>query len=323
MTDKLKSSWKTSIKDGQYKRAESQFRHWITDDGNAGVSGESGFKAEADRYHLYVSLACPWAHRTLIFRHLKGLDGLISVSVVHPDMHEKGWHFQHDDHSQQTYATTGDVLYGSNYLSSRYHETVANYKGNITVPVLWDKKQKCIVNNESADIIRMFNSAFDSLTGNQLDYYPEALRPEIDAVNALVYHNINNGVYKTGFATSQSAYEQNCKSLFAALDDIEKRLSTKNFLAGNHITEADWRLFTTLVRFDAVYHTHFKCNVRLIKEYLHIYPYMLTLFQQPGIAQTVHMAHIKRHYYASHLSINPHGIIPLGHQQDWSLTQIV
>ena len=318
MTDKINSSWKTSIKGGEYKRRKSQFRHWITADGNAGASGEASFKAEADRYHLYISLACPWAHRTLIFRHLKGLEGLISVSVVHPDMHEKGWHFKHDSHSQQAYATTGDSLYGSDYLSSRYHESDANYQGNITVPVLWDKKLNYIVNNESADIIRMLNTAFDSLTGNQLNFYPQSLRPDIDAINELVYHNINNGVYKTGFATTQSAYEHNCQKLFTALDEIDKRLSIQKFLVGNNITEADWRLFTTLIRFDAVYHTHFKCNVRLIKEYSHIYSYMLNLYQQPGIAKTVHMAHIKRHYYASHLNINPYGIIPLGHQQDWS-----
>ena len=315
MTDYLKSSWKTSIKDGEYKRRESQFRHWITADGKAGVSGEEGFRAEADRYHLYVSLACPWAHRTLIFRHIKSLENIISVSVVHPDMHQQGWSFKHDDESRSAYGTTGDTLYGSDYLSSRYHESDADYQGNITVPVLWDKKRKCIVNNESAEIIRMLNSAFDSITGNHLDFYPKNLRPEIEAINELVYHKINNGVYKTGFATTQSAYEHNCKRLFAALDEIDRRLATQTFLAGNEMTEADWRLFTTIIRFDAVYHTHFKCNVRLIKEYEYIYPYMLALYHQPGIADTVHLAHIKRHYYASHLSINPYGIVPLGHDR--------
>ena len=315
MTKNIKSSWKTSIKAGEYKRRESQFRHWISADGEAGISGEAGFKAQADRYHLYVSLACPWAHRTLIFRHLKGLENIISASVVHPDMHEQGWSFKHDVQSQSDYGTTGDTLYGSDYLSSRYHDSDTGYQGNITVPVLWDKQRKCIVNNESAEIIRMLNSAFDSITGNKLDFYPSHLQSEIDTVNELVYHNINNGVYKTGFATTQSAYEENCKRLFAALDEIETRLSAQAFLAGNQITEADWRLFTTIIRFDAVYHTHFKCNMRLLKEYKHIYPYMLTLYNQPGIAETVNMAHIKRHYYASHLSINPYGIIPLGHDQ--------
>ncbi len=315
MTDNLKSSWKTSIKDGEYKRRESQFRHWITVDGRAGISGEAGFKAETDRYHLYVSLACPWAHRTLIFRRLKDLEKVITISVVHPDMHDKGWSFKHDDESQSAYATTGDTLYGSAYLSSRYHESKDDYQGNITVPVLWDKKQKCIVNNESAEIIRMLNSAFDSITGNELDYYPAQLRSEIDVINELVYHSVNNGVYKTGFATTQSAYEQNCRRLFAALNDINTQLSNQPFLAGNQITEADWRLFTTIIRFDAVYHTHFKCNVRLLKEYEYIYPYMLGLYNQPGIADTVNMAHIKRHYYASHLSINPFGIVALGHDR--------
>ena len=319
MTNKVKSNWKSSIKKGEYKRRASQFRHWITVDGEAGPSGEAGFKAEPDRYHLYVSLACPWAHRTLIFRHLKSLENMITVNVVHPDMHERGWSFAHDTQSQADYATTGDTLYSSEYLSSRYHDTDPDYQGNITVPVLWDKKLKRIVNNESADIIRMLNTAFDSITGNQNDYYPEPLRSDIDAINELVYHNINNGVYKTGFATTQSAYEDNCINLFAALDEVDDRLSTNRFLIGDVITEADWRLFTTLIRFDAVYHTHFKCNRRLIREYKHIYPYMLTLYQQPGIAQTVHMAHIKRHYYASHLAINPYGIVPLGHDQDWTV----
>lgn len=315
MTDKIKSSWNTSIKGGEYKRRESQFRHWITVDGRAGISGDAGFRAQADRYHLYVSLACPWAHRTLIFRHLKGLDKLISVSVVHPHMHDKGWSFKHDDHSQSAWGTTGDTLYGSDYLSSRYHESLAGYSGNITVPVLWDKQNKCIVNNESSEIIRMLNTAFDSITGNQFNFYPEELHPEIDSVNELVYHNINNGVYKTGFATTQSAYEKHCGRLFQALDEIDARLSRQYYLAGDQMTEADWRLFTTIIRFDAVYHTHFKCNIRLLKEYEHIYPYMLGLYRQPGIADTVHMAHIKQHYYASHLSINPYGIVPLGHDR--------
>lgn len=315
MTDESKSSWKTSIVDGEYNRKDSQFRHWITADGRAGESGEAGFPAEADRYHLYVSLACPWAHRTLIFRHLKALEGIISVSVVHPEMHDQGWSFKHDEQSRAAYATTGDTLYGSEYLSSRYDESDKNYQGNITVPVLWDKHRRCIVNNESAEIIRMFNRAFNAITGNQLDLYPEKLRSDIDSINELVYHNINNGVYKTGFATTQSAYEKNCRRLFAALDEIENRLCGQKFLVGNQMTEADWRLFTTLIRFDAVYHTHFKCNIRLIKEYTRIYDYMINLYNHGEIANTVHMAHIKHHYYASHLTINPYGIVPLGHGQ--------
>ncbi len=317
MTDKLPSSWKTSIKDGEYKRKDSQFRNWITADGSAGPSGETGFKAEADRYHLYVSLACPWAHRTLIFRKLKNLEDLISVSVVHPDMLDKGWSFQHDEQSEDDYGTTGDTLYQGDYLRDRYFESDADYQGNITVPVLWDKQQKRIVNNESSEIIRMFNSAFNELTGNQDDYYPKATRDEIDNINELVYHNINNGVYKTGFAITQQAYEINCRKLFDALDRVDARLAVQRYLVGDQITEADWRLFTTIIRFDSVYHTHFKCNIRLLKEYEHIYRYMLDLYHQPGIAETVNMAHIKRHYYVSHLSINPYGIVPLGHVQDW------
>ena len=317
MTTKPTSSWKTSIKDGKYRRKDSQFRNWITTDGSAGISGEAGFKAEPERYHLYVSLACPWAHRTLIFRKLKNLEDFITVSVVHPDMMDKGWSFKHDEPSQTEYGTTGDTLYQSEFLRERYFESDPQYQGNITVPVLWDKKQRRIVNNESAEIIRMLNSSFNDLTGNQDDYYPEHLRGEIDSINDLVYNNINNGVYKTGFATSQEAYETNCLKLFGALDQINSRLDGQAYLVGEQITEADWRLFTTIIRFDAVYHTHFKCNIRLLKEYENIYRYMLDLYHQPGIAQTVNMAHIKRHYYASHLSINPHGIVPLGHQQDW------
>ena len=317
-TSQLSSSWKTSIKDGEYKRKDSQFRNWITTDGSAGPSGEAGFKAEPDRYHLYVSLACPWAHRTLIFRKLKSLEDLISVNVVHPDMLEKGWSFQHDEHSKADYGTTGDTLYQADYLRECYIQSDEDYHGNITVPVLWDKQQKRIVNNESAEIIRMFNSAFYNLTGNQDDYYPQALVDEIESINDLVYHNINNGVYKTGFATTQEAYETNCRKLFDALDQIEARLAGQRYLVADQITEADWRLFTTIIRFDAVYHTHFKCNIRLLKEYDHIYRYMLDLYHQPGIAETVNMAHIKRHYYASHRSINPYGIVPLGHDQDWN-----
>lgn len=315
----LKSSWKSSIEDGEYRRKDSQFRNWITKDGSAGSSGTSGFKAEPDRYHLYVSLACPWAHRTLVFRQLKGLEALISVSVVHPDMLQNGWNFHHDNESARIYGTTGDNLYGGGHLSERYFDNAPDYQGNITVPVLWDKRQKVIVNNESAEIIRMFNVAFNELTGNDLDFYPEPLRDQIDEVNELVYHSINNGVYKTGFATTQQAYQDNCQSLFAALEQIDARLAKRRYLTGEQITEADWRLWTTLIRFDAVYHTHFKCNLQLLKEFDNIYHYMLELYQYPGIEGTVNMNHIKRHYYASHLAINPYGIVPLGHRQDWQL----
>ncbi len=313
----VKSSWRSSIEAGEYHRKDSQFRNWITADGRAGGQGSAGFKAEPDRYHLYVSLACPWAHRTLVFRKLKGLEDLISVSVVHPDMLQHGWTFKHDRESARLYGTTGDNLYGGNYLLERYVENVPDYQGNITVPILWDKRLKVIVNNESADIIRMFNSAFNHLTGNNSDFYPERLRDEIDAINEPVYHNINNGVYKSGFATTQKAYEDNCKNLFAALAKIDQRLAANRYLTGEQITEADWRLWTTLIRFDAVYHTHFKCNLRLLKDFDNIYHFMLELYQYPGIAGTVNMHHIKRHYYASHLAINPYGIVPLGHEQNW------
>ena len=316
---KVKSSWKSSIEDGEYQRKVSHFRHWITADGSAGISGEAGFKAEKDRYHLYVSLACPWAHRTLVFRKLKGLESYITVSVVHPDMLEQGWSFKHDKESAEKYGTTGDEIYKSDFLSERYFACSDQYDGNITVPVLWDKKLGTIVNNESFEIIRMFNSAFNELTGNYLDFYPKELRSDIEEINDLVYQNINNGVYKTGFATTQKAYEKNCKKLFDALGTVEDRLSKHRYLTGEQLTEADWRLWTTLIRFDAVYHTHFKCNMQLLKDFTNIYQFMLELYQYPGISDTVNMDHIKRHYYASHLAINPYGIVPLGHEQDWSV----
>lgn len=313
----LTSNWKSSIKSGEYKRKDSQFRHWITSDGSAGPSGDAGFKAEADRYHLFVSLACPWAHRTLIFRQLKDLESFISVSVVHPDMHAKGWSFAHDDTTQSLYGTTGDTLGQSEFLAEKYFANDTGYQGNITVPVLWDKKTGVIVNNESSEIIRMLNQAFDGLTGNTQDFYPDHLVGEIDEINELVYHKINNGVYKSGFATSQGAYERNVSALFDALEVVEQRLSQQRYLVGETVTEADWRLWTTLIRFDAVYHTHFKCNLKLIKEFPNLYQYMLELYQTEAIAETVNMAHIKRHYYASHLAINPYGIVPIGHDQDW------
>jgi len=314
----VKNSWDSSIKDGEYQRKESQFRNWITADGSAGITGRGGFQAEAGRYHLYVSLACPWAHRTLIFRQLKGLEDLITVSVVHPDMHENGWSFNHDEESAKLYGTTGDNLYGSKFISEKYLAQDPDYSGVNSVPVLWDKQDKVIINNESSEIIRMFNSAFNDITGNKLDFYPEHLREKINHENELVYHKINNGVYKTGFATTQEAYDKNVKELFFALEQLDEKLSKQRYLAGNEITEADWRLWATLVRFDSVYHTHFKCNLKLIKEFSNIYNYMLELFQVPNVAKTVNEAHIKRHYYASHLAINPYGIVPIAHQQDWT-----
>jgi putative glutathione S-transferase len=319
---KLQSNWKSSIDNGEYRRKGSQFRHWITADGSAGPSGDAGFKAQAERYHLYVSLACPWAHRSLIFRQLKGLGQLITVSVVHPDMHDKGWSFKHDEASAALYGTTGDTLYDADHMSEHYFSQTDTYQGNITVPVLWDKQNKVIVNNESSEIIRMFNSAFNDITDNQLDFYPEHLRGDIDEVNELVYHKINNGVYKSGFATTQTAYQENVESLFGALVHIEQRLRRQRYLNGNTLTEADWRLWTTLIRFDSVYHTHFKCNLSTLKEFPNIYHYMIELYQMPGISDTVNMAHIKRHYYASHLAINPYGIVPLGHQQDLSIAHL-
>ncbi|EDY86797.1 glutathione S-transferase, C-terminal domain protein [gamma proteobacterium HTCC5015] len=295
------NSWKTSVKGGEYRRKDSQFRHWISTDG----SGD--FAAEANRYHLYVSLACPWAHRALIFRKLKELESLIDVSVVHPDLLENGWSFDTDYPG-----TTGDKLYGVSHLKELYYKADPHYDGNFTVPMLWDKKTQTIVNNESAEIIRMFNSAFDGITGNTLDYYPKSLREDIDTINQRVYHDINNGVYKTGFATSQAAYEKHFDALFAALDEIEQRLGQQRYLVGAHITEADWRLFTTLVRFDAVYVGHFKCNLRRIADYPNLSNYLRDLYQQPGIAETTDIPFIQRHYYFSHKHINANQVVPKG-----------
>lgn len=296
----------TAKSGGKYQREEAQLRHWITADGSAGPTGEAGFKAEAGRYHLYVSLACPWAHRTLIFRTLKGLEALISVSVVSPDMLDQGWTFDSDNHS------SGDALYGFDFLHQIYTKNKADYTGRVTVPVLWDKQQQRIVSNESSEIIRMFNSAFNELTGNSVDFWPESQREEIEAVNEFVYHNINNGVYKAGFATSQGAYEEAYEAIFNALDRVERILSEQRYLLGEQITEADWRLFTTLIRFDSVYYGHFKCNWQQIEHYPNIAAYLRDLYQQPGVAATVDFYHIKRHYYFSHTMINPTQVVPLG-----------
>ncbi len=301
------SEWYDNSKTGgAFKRDTSRFRNWVTADGSAGPSGEGGFKAEAGRYHIYVSYACPWAHRTLIFRALKGLDGLIDVSAVHPEMLDDGWTFATDFDG-----ATGDKLHGAKFMREVYTRADPQISGRVTVPVLWDKAQGKIVSNESAEIIRMLNSAFDGLTGNTDDYYPENLRSQIDEVNARIYDEMNNGVYKSGFATTQEAYEKAVYPLFEALDWLEERLSTRRYLMGDTLTEADWRLFTTLVRFDSVYHLHFKCNRRRIVDYPALWAYTRDLYQHPGVAQTVRMDHIVRHYHYSHDTINPNRIIPI------------
>jgi len=279
----------TKTNGGRFVRTESQFRNWITPDGGPGPSGAGVFKAEAGRYHLYVSLACPWAHRTLIFRALKGLEGAIDVSVVHWHMAENGWTFETGP------GATGDPLFGSDFLYQIYVRALADYAGRVTVPVLWDKKTETIVNNESSEIIRMFNGAFDGLGASGPDFYPEALRSEIDSVNAKVYAHINNGVYKSGFATTQEAYEEAVTDLFQTLDELEVLLGRRRYLAGDQITEADWRLFTTLVRFDPVYVGHFKCNLRRLADYPNLWAYARELYQHPGISDTVDFYHIKQH----------------------------
>lgn len=295
---------------GHFKRSASQFRNWITANGEPGPSGQCGFKAEKDRYHLYVSLACPWAHRTLIFRKLKKLEDYISVSVVDPLMLENGWEFKPEE--ERTPGATEDHLFGSSALWQIYTKADPHYSGRVTVPVLWDKQQNTIVSNESAEIIRMFNSAFDAVTGSELDFYPEAKRGEIDALNDLIYDTVNNGVYKAGFATTQDAYQESAIKVFETLDMLEEQLSNQRFLLGPEQTEADWRLFTTLVRFDPVYVGHFKCNIRRIHDYPNLTGYLRDLFQTPGVPETVDMRHIKEHYYRSHKTINPTGVVPVG-----------
>ena len=292
---------------GKFKRSDAAFRNWITADGSAGPTGTGGFPAESGRYHLYVSYACPWAHRTLLYRTLKGLDDHISVSVVSPKMaDETGWTFAGD------LGSDADTLNGADYLWQVYTKAVPDYTGRVTVPVLWDKQSQTIVSNESADIIRMFNSAFDGITGNTLDFYPPEKRDEIDRINARIYDDINNGVYKAGFATTQEAYTEAVTALFDALDWVESILAKQPFLTGSEPLEADWRLVTTLMRFDAVYVGHFKCNIRRIADYPHLSRYLKALYDWPGIAATVHIDHIKTHYYWSHITINPHRIVPEG-----------
>jgi len=302
----------TSKSGGRFERSKSQFRDFVTRDGSPAEGRTRGFKAEPGRYHLYVSYACPWAHRTLIFRKLKKLENVISFSVVHHFMGENGWTFLKED------GATGDDLYGLDYLHQIYTKADPHYSGRVTVPVLWDKQTQTIVSNESAEIIRMLNEAFDEWGDPSVDLYPEALRGEIDATNDLVYDNVNNGVYRAGFATTQEAYEEAFAQLFATLDKLEDRLSRQRYLVGDRLTEADWRLFTTLVRFDPVYVGHFKCNLRRIEDYPNLSNYLRELFQVPGVAETVNMLHIKAHYYGSHKTINPTGIIPVGPEYDYT-----
>ena len=298
--------------DGAFQRADASLRNWITADGSSGLSGLGGFKAEAGRYHLYVSLACPWAHRTLVIRKLKGLEKLIGVSVTHWMMAENGWTFESDD------GATGDALFGSEFLHQIYTRAKPGYTGRVTVPVLWDKQTGTIVSNESSEIIRMLNSAFDGLGATKGDYYPEVKRHKIDDINDVVYETVNNGVYRSGFATSQEAYEDAVLALFRTLDMLEVRLADQRYLVGDHISEADWRLFTTLVRFDPVYFGHFKCNLRRLVDYTNLFAYTRELYQWPGVAETVDFHHIKNHYYASHTSINPTRIVPRGPVIDWT-----
>ena len=304
---------KTKLKtvNGEFVRSESSFRSWVTEDGSAGPTGEGNFAAEPGRYHLYVSYACPWAHRTLIFRTLKGLEDVISVSVVHPLMPAESWVFGNYP------GATEDHINQSRYLYENYLKADPGFNGLVTVPVLWDKKQQTIVNNESSEIIRMFNSAFDEFGNAEVDFYPQALRNEIDAINDTVYNNVNNGVYRAGFAQTQHAYNNAYDRLFNTMDELEEKLSRKRYLVGNQITEADWRLFTTLVRFDAVYYNHFKTNKKRLIEYPNLWAYTRELYQVPGVSQTVNMDHIKYHYFASHRSINPTGVVPKGPHIDF------
>ena len=294
---------------GEFVRQASIFRNWVT------ASGESGYLAEPDRYHLYVSLACPWAHRTVIFRKLKKLDDVISLSLVDPIRDHRGWRFTGSE------GEFPDEINGFSFLSEAYLKSDPSFDGRVTVAALWDKKTQRIVNNESSEIIRMLNTEFNAFTESTMDYYPEELRVEIDEINAFVYANINNGVYRTGFATTQTAYEKSFTTLFLALDNLEERLSGQSYLVGNQITEADWRLFTTLVRFDPVYYGHFKCNQKRLVDYPHLWRYTRNLYQVPGVADTVNMDHIKRHYYGTHASLNPTGIVPKGPEIDFTIRE--
>ncbi|MCZ0717396.1 glutathione S-transferase family protein [Aerococcus kribbianus] len=298
---------------GRFVRKESQFRNWITKDGQAGPSGEAGFKAEKGRYHLYISLACPWASRVLMVRALKGLEDMISLSIVHPHMLENGWTFA--DYP----GVIKDPVIDADYLHQIYTHVDPHYTGRVTVPVLYDLEKDTIVNNESSDIIRMFNEAFDDLGAKDGNFYPEELQAEIDEINDYVYPNINNGVYKTGFATKQEVYEEEVNNVFTALDKLEERLEDKDYLVGNQFTEADIRLFTTLIRFDKVYFGHFKCNIRQLVDYPNLWEYTRRIYNMDGVKETVNFDHIQQHYYYSHDTINPNGIVPVGPELDLSL----
>lgn len=307
----IKGDWQSNasyntLKNGEFLRDESQFRNWVTPDGQPGLTGVGGFKAEPNRYHLYVSLACPWAHRTVIFRKLKKLEDIIGLSVVNPLMLEQGWTFEPGP------GVIPDTVNDCELLHQIYTLADKDYSGRVTVPVLWDKKTKTIVNNESSEIIRMLNFAFNEWGDASLDFYPNNLQSDIDVVNAFIYERVNNGVYKAGFAKSQSAYETAVKALFSALDSLDKILFRHMFLVENYLTEADWRLFTTLIRFDAVYFSHFKCNLRQLHEYPALHQYVKRLYEYPGVKETVNFTHIKQHYYLSQKELNPGGIVPLG-----------
>lgn len=296
----------TAATGGAFVRDAARFRNWVTADGSAGPSGRGGFRAEAGRYHLYVSYACPWAHRTLIFRRLKGLEEMVGVSVVNPYMGEHGWTFAPED------GVSGDGLYGSQYLYELYLRALPDYSGRVTVPVLWDRETETIVSNESSEIIRMFNRAFDALGARPDDYAPQTLLARIDELNARILADVNNGVYRAGFATAQAPYEEAVTALFAMLDELEERLGRQCYLLGERVTEADWRLFTTLIRFDSAYYGHFKCSLRRLTDYPNLWAYTRALYQWPGVAETVRLDHVKTHYYRSHKTINPTGIVPLG-----------
>lgn len=314
----VKGVWKdewydTDAHGGEFVRSNAAYRNWVTADGSPGPSGEGGFRAESGRYHLYVSYACPWAHRTLIFRALKDLRDHIGVSAVHPEMLSEGWEFKKDFPG-----STGDRLFDSRYMRDIYLRANPTASGRVTVPVLWDRERETIVSNESADIIRMFNTAFDGITGNDDDYWPESLQGRIAEVNDRIYESVNNGVYKAGFATSQSAYDKAVGPLFDSLDWIEDLLARNRYLTGERISEADWRLFTTIARFDPVYHTHFKCNRRRVVDYPNLWGWAREMYQWPGVAETVLPDHYIRHYYYSHDTVNPHRIIPIGPDEDWT-----
>jgi putative glutathione S-transferase len=305
----VNGAWQEDISrtsNGRFNRPTTSFRNFVTADGSAGPTGEGGFAAEPDRYHLYVSPACPWAHRTLIFRKLKKLDDVISVSLTEPLYGKTGWEFG------ATQGGTPDRVNGKKTLAEIYLLADPHYTGRVSVPVLWDKKRRTVVSNESSEIIRMLNSAFDAFTEVHTDYYPAALRGEIDSINDLVYPTVNNGVYRAGFATSQDAYEEAARGIFNTFDQLETRLAKQRYVAGDQITEADWRLFTTLVRFDSVYHGHFKCNLRRLADYPNLWNYTHDLYQVPGVAGTVSIEQIKRHYYGSQRNVNPTGIVPIG-----------